>query len=443
MARRISANAWTWGIVAAALVLRLSYLASAQVVNDVVGDIQQYVAYAENLIRHGVYSSVINAVGVPPPDAYRPPGYPLFLVSAMLFGGESWIGLAKVMQILLSTATVGLVALLGREWLRPAWANAGAALLAFWPHHIVFASTLLSETVFGFLLTLAMYLWVVAVRRSSWRIAVGGGVAFGLASLVNPLVAVLPLVLAAVLLAKREHRLALAAGVSFLVLPLVWMLAAPVSPPELGQGSRLAINFVQGSWPHYHLAWRTQQNNEMSRAIMATIDDESRSVIEDPAVGLAGVRDRLFEDPAFYASWYALHKPVDLWAWDIQLGWRGIYFLDTPRSPFERNPLLRAMTAVFKAANPWLTLAACLGVVWCLVSWVRGRTVPFGLFACATFAVYVTAVHVVLQAEPRYAIPYRGIEALLAVYAISLVAGWAVARQAATRQAAVVGTEPV
>jgi hypothetical protein len=42
----------------------------------------------------------------------------------------------------------------------------------------------------------------------------------------------------------------------------------------------------------------------------------------------------------------------------------------------------------------------------------------------ALLFLYVTAVHVVLQAEPRYAISYRPVEMLLAVSALAWAIAW-------------------
>ena len=41
--------------------------------------------------------------------------------------------------------------------------------------------------------------------------------------------------------------------------------------------------------------------------------------------------------------------------------------------------------------------------------------------ATGALAMYVTLVHVVLQAEPRYAIAYRGLEAILVMTALAWV----------------------
>src|SRR5690606_21903405 len=120
-----------------------------------------YVRYAWNLGQHGVYSSAsVNPDIVPQPDSFRPPGFPVFLLLAMWLAdfAPDWNKIAYPLQIFLSSATVLVTVLLGREWMKPAYALGAGVLLALWPHHIVFASTLLSETLLGFCVILALWL---------------------------------------------------------------------------------------------------------------------------------------------------------------------------------------------------------------------------------------------------------------------------------------------
>jgi hypothetical protein len=84
----------------------------------------------------------------------------------------------------------------------------------------------------------------------------------------------------------------------------------------------------------------------------------------------------------------------------------------------------RAIHAVCKALNPalfGLGLLACGIAAWRLPR-SRGDGAAFAWQACALLAVYLTAVHVVLQAEPRYSISYRPIEILLAAAAAAAIA---------------------
>jgi len=68
-----------------------------------------------------------------------------------------------------------------------------------------------------------------------------------------------------------------------------------------------------------------------------------------------------------------------------------------------------------------------------LVSLFRPNA-PIAAKAAAILVLFVTLVYSVLQSEPRYAIPFRGVEMLLAMSGIVSVAGWARARWSNIRQ---------
>jgi hypothetical protein len=118
-----------------------------------------------------------------------------------------------------------------------------------------------------------------------------------------------------------------------------------------------------------------------------------------------------------YARWY-LAKPWLLWGWQIRIGATDIDFLEVRNSPLERNGLLRAIVAAYAWLNPLLTtLALAAAVVLAVAGLRRARWMPAAV--PAALALYVTAVHVVLQAEPRYATAYRGLECLLLATALA------------------------
>src|SRR5690606_17755973 len=110
------------GITLVALALRFIYLFGADSPIQIAGDINDYVRYAWNLGQHGVYSSAPFSDAPPAPDAFRPPGYPLFLLLAMWAAdfGPQWMPIAQLLQVLLSSATVLMTMLLARQWLQPA-----------------------------------------------------------------------------------------------------------------------------------------------------------------------------------------------------------------------------------------------------------------------------------------------------------------------------------
>ena len=408
-----------------AFAVRESYVLATIVDVPMRGDIREYVACAWNLVTHGVFSSTLPP-HPPVADSYRMPGYPWLIALGMkLFPQDpswaqlgGWHPFVVQVQVLLGTATCVLTALLARHWLGAAWSIAAGLLLALWPHHIAATNTMLSEVLFGFVLIAGLYAFARAMQgqRPAWHAAAGA--AFGYAYLVNPLILLFPPALALWVLWKRQPRCAAILLGVFLVPVLAWSIRNAGLPPAAAHGSaqRATLNFVQGSWPNYHAA-ANHRRDPVASAIMREIGAETRELQESPGAGLARVWRRMADDPAFHAEWY-LAKPWLLWGWQIRLGATETSVLGTRHSPLERNPVLRGIVSLYRAANPYLTtlmLACALALV---VAGLRRRG-NAAAFATGALALYLTLVHEVFQAEPRYATAYRGIEAALLVTALA------------------------
>lgn len=407
-----------------AFALREHYVLATIVDIPIRGDIRDYVAYAWNLFNHGVFSHAAPSGDVPIPDAYRAPGYPWLLTLCMGLRprGDHWYDVALQMQVLLGTGTVLLAMLLARQWLAPGWALLAGLLLAIWPHHIAATGALMSEIAFGFALVAALYCFAKGWNggRHAWFAA--AGVAFGYAYLVNPLIALFPPCLAAMTWWLKRRKAAALLLVAFL-LPVLALGLRNAQLPAVAKGGigRATINFVQGSWPMYHAAHRHYYaKHPVAIEIMDEIGREAELMQRDPYAGLLAITQRLRQDPAGYAAWYLWQKPYLLWDWDIQLGAGSFYILEVKHSPLDTSPLLRGSAHALRAINPVLTiltLAVALGLLIC--GWRRAAWVPAA--ATGAMAIYFTLLHTVLQAEPRYANAYRGIEVVLVVTALALL----------------------
>jgi 4-amino-4-deoxy-L-arabinose transferase-like glycosyltransferase len=357
------------------------------------------------------------------PDAYRSPGFPWLLALCMRVGPDGgWYALALQCQVLLGTVTVTATMLLARRWLATLWSVFAGLLLALWPHHIAATGTLLSEVVFGWALTCGLLAYAAASegRRNAAALA---GIAFGYAYLVNPLIALFPFVLAALLWRDRRRRASLVFLAVFLLPVLAFAarnltLPASSAPPPAG---RAVMNFVQGSWPQYHQAWLAQTEDPAAVATLQAINRDIATMTRRPVEGARQVVTRMAGDPGLYAGWYLLHKPMLLWEWDIRIGLGGPYVLDVRNSPLERNPLLGAIGRGMRAATPVLTLGLFAAAFVLLAGGLRHRAwAPQAAIATAALALYLTGIHDVFQAEPRYANAYRGLEALLVATALQL-----------------------
>jgi len=382
------------GVALLAFGLREWYVLAISTPSPFQGDSFEYLRYAYNLTHAGVFS---RGQAVIVPDDFRTPGYPLFLATLMPWAHESadrFVVIFRQAQVVLGTLTVAGVMLLARQWLPRGWALFAGLLIACWPHHVVASSSLLSEVVFGAVLIAALLCTALTLKDRRW--AWGAGVAFALAYLVNPLIALFPFGL---LVLYRSRPFALIAG-----LTLVAMVGWGVRCVGVEHApSRAIMNFVQGSHPEYHEAYHLR--DFLMKGDWDALNREMSDVIETPKVGWPEVAHRLASDPAKYARWYAIEKPLLLWDRDLQMAYGGIYFLRSDHSPFEDR--LAWLLALYLAANPVLTLLL-LGYS---VVLLRDPRQPAKL--CGLAVLYLTGIHVLLQAEPRYANAYRPLEAIV------------------------------
>lgn len=409
-----------------ALLLREWFVLATHVESPIRGDIVQYMAYAWNIVEHQTFSMTHAAQGAPVPDSFRGPGYPLFLaIPLAIAGGDGpWYPMALQLQVVLSTLTCVLTVLCARYAMPAGWALASGVLMAAWPHHIAATGVLLSEIVFGFSLMLALWLNLRALRKPRALSMAACGVVYAYAYLVNPLA--LPLgILSAGISAfyRRDPKFVLVA-----VLPIVALIgwqARNMSSvdPEQTPPNRALINLVEGSWPLYHAAYNSRHAHEEAAAIMRAISAEEQLIVKDLAAGLGAMASRMSEAPLDYALWYVIDKPWLLWDWDIRIGAGDIYFHQASMSPLEAQPLLRAWKAVAKAINPAL-FGLCLGAIIVLAwrFWRRRAPPSSAALLIAVAFVWFTAIHALLQAEPRYAIAYRPIEMMLCVLLLSWLA---------------------
>ena len=171
-----------------------------------------YRALALGVVEGRGYSSP----GTTIPTAYRPPLYPLLLAAT---GGTQSTFAVAIVNVLLGTATVGMVLLIGRRLSLGSRATLLAGLLtAIDPLLLYYTSFPMTETLCTCLLT--AWLWALlrmqtAVGRSQLLWAAAAGLLLGLTALCRPTVwACAVLLLAAWLLFQRTGRTSLAVSQS-------------------------------------------------------------------------------------------------------------------------------------------------------------------------------------------------------------------------------------
>lgn len=166
----ISIKRAAWAVFAAALAVRLAYVAGwGHGPAELAGDALDYHSYAVHLLDRGVYE---NADGL---LAWRMPGYPLFLAAVYSIFGRSVLAV-QLVQSIVGAGTCVLVFLVAADWLGSGWALAAGLSAAFYYDLFSSSARLLTECPTTFLITLSLYL--LGKRR-----AFGAGLVAGAAYL--------------------------------------------------------------------------------------------------------------------------------------------------------------------------------------------------------------------------------------------------------------------
>lgn len=145
----------------------------------VAGDTPDYLDIAKNLAFHHAFAFT-NANGSLQYTALRPPLYP-FLIALFWTGPEPPIKILLLCQVLIGSITVVLIYLMTVKQFNRLIAIVSASLLVISPLTIHYTASVMTETLFTFLVVFGCYLWGEQKNFLS-------GFFFGLASLTRPII---------------------------------------------------------------------------------------------------------------------------------------------------------------------------------------------------------------------------------------------------------------
>jgi hypothetical protein len=154
----------------------------------------RYVELAEHLLKQGAFTE--GSV----PEIYRTPGYPVFLIPAVISG--KLVPIALILQIMVSIVTLFFFRALARTLVSERPADAATLLLAIDPLWLVFPSLLVPETLFGLCVVFGLLGLVKTIQNDAAYWMILGGAGFAAAAFVYPVAYFLPfqLVLSALFL---------------------------------------------------------------------------------------------------------------------------------------------------------------------------------------------------------------------------------------------------
>ena len=401
-------------IVLLAFEQRYQAIDKTVVENPLRGDAFRYFVIAHNINNYGVYSSDeggLRGAEYVHPDAVISPGYPLFM-SAFLRDREQESDFQQLLmaQALLGTLTVLITFFIARLML-PLWATSVAMLLtAVSPHLVSLTTYFLTETLFGFLLALAILFTQLSFKRRSLWLGTGAGLLFAAASLTRPsLQYFAPFLFLAVLSVRSLPRVpAIALLSAFIVGMSPWWIRNYIVIGSTSDSTLMASTLNQGGYPNLMFEGRPETYGYPYR-----YDPQASQAGSSVFSALTAIKRRFDDNPREMVAWYLFGKPSTFWRWGLTESIGDVFVYPTVDSPYFRLPHFVALHTGMRALHPLLVAFGIGGALLALALTWHGRNDGLirsdivAAFVIATLLIYMVALHMVVAPFPRYSIPLR------------------------------------
>jgi 4-amino-4-deoxy-L-arabinose transferase-like glycosyltransferase len=153
-------------------------------------DEQHYVALARNILDGHGFAAVPGQ-----PTSIRPPLFPAMVAAIFSIAGQSNLQAVRLVQFVIALLTTVLVYQLGRRIFTPAVGRYAAAATWLYPSLIFFNFTILTETLYIFLLLAFVLAAVRLIEKPAPGVALVCGIALGLSCLTRSVLWPLPILL--------------------------------------------------------------------------------------------------------------------------------------------------------------------------------------------------------------------------------------------------------
>lgn len=178
-AAKSSSRRYLMALLAAALVIRLIVLGFGVNRGLFFPDEAEYVELAKNLATHNEFSYKGHLT------SFRPPGFPFIMSLAFRLSGSTSLVAARLLQVLLSVATVWVMYRLGKDGWGERVGRTAAAIFAFYPTFIGYSNILLTELSCIFFVSLFCWAMLRCLQQPHWGWAIVAGAALGVCALIR------------------------------------------------------------------------------------------------------------------------------------------------------------------------------------------------------------------------------------------------------------------
>jgi len=380
-------------VCSTALALRLVFVFFPERVRPF-SDMKEYQDKACLLLNTGEYG-----------PATRPPMYPIFLAGIYAVSGVNF-HLVRLVQALMGTMVCLFVYLMAFHLAGRRGALIGGLLVALYPSLIIYTGLVMSENLFIFLFTAALWM-LICIKRRRTTVCLAAGVIIGVACLTRSVLAGFIPVAAFWLWRKGER----AGGVAFLAAALLaiapWTLRNyhyyhRLIPIDTFGGHNLLVG--NNPWARGNVDLRV--NKKLNDRYWRNCRDDA----ERAAVGYRKGLEYVLDHPVRFAV-LGVRKIGYLYGLEIRdLSWAYSrnYFGVVPR------PILIPAAILILVSFPLLAVMALRGML-VPAGGASGRPGAWALLLCALL--YLTAVHFAVFGESRFHLP---LVPIMAIYAARL-----------------------
>jgi 4-amino-4-deoxy-L-arabinose transferase-like glycosyltransferase len=407
---------WFLAVLAGGLVVRLALIASSGTLGPRIEDEKQYVQLAESLYEGRGFAWASGER-----TSLRPPLYPALVAGVWHVAGRGNLQAVRFVQCLLGLLTAAMIVAIGRRAFDARIGRIAAAIVWLYPSFIYLNVTLLSETLFTFLLVLFLLLATALTRPSSTWTAIACGAALALGALTRSVLWPLPLALCPLLFvvargtARRRMFTAAAVFAGYVVVIAPWAVrntrlqGVPEVVDTMG-----GMNLRMGNYEY-------TPEDRMWDAVSLTGEESwihalnTEHVVPPDGVFTEGMKDKWAQRKAL--AYIAAHpgttlrrsviKFGDLWGLDRSYAaglQQGLYH---PPAWFGLPAALAML-----ASSGLIILAGAAGIWLARPDWRSHLVLLLPIVA-------VTAVHALVFGHPRYHDPLIPI---LSLYAAALAA---------------------
>jgi 4-amino-4-deoxy-L-arabinose transferase-like glycosyltransferase len=443
-------RSWAALIVLVALLHAGAYIVHQQPdwSNDrIFSDQGEFELLGKNLLKYGRFTRY--PTGVPPiTESERMPGYPLILATLYAVCGESRM-VVVVFQAGLFAALCLVVGSIGAMLWSPALGRAAGLAAALYPPFPYWSAVALTETLATLLLTVALWCLLRGIRSARVPTFVGAGLAFGYLTITRPAWALLAPLLALVVLVIERR------AVRTLLPRLVVMGAAM---------ALIVVPWVGFVYTHFNVVrlnpvafWRTAYWGYWQGVFPARVSVKLDAIVESNLQGealIAALREIGPDVPRMTTYVNDSRRIGSVWhgQTDVnalttaKMGIEGMsraiilgHLRDGDLGSFIYRRLTYGTFALWIADIPMrysLINAIPVGVIraielahvvvlglaaWGAVVLYRGQRLPGALMLAALL--YTELVHVFIHTDIRFSLPVKPMVVLLAVFAVSRLAG--------------------